>query len=51
MSRLLVVVAVALSFVVCDLYAARPDRVFPEGEAPADGEKTEKADDADKSDS
>ena len=38
MSRLLLVVAVGLSFVVCELQAARPDRVFPEGKAPADSQ-------------
>ena len=36
MSRLLLVAVVGLSFVVCDLHAARPDRVFPEGKSPAD---------------
>jgi len=36
MPRLSLVALVVLSLVTCDLEAARPDRVFPEGKSPAD---------------
>ena len=36
MTRLPLLSAVLLSLVACDVKAARPDRIFPEGQAPAD---------------